>query len=76
MEGCARQWFVFKALHSAFSGLKVNFQKSMMVPISISQEKLNHLARTFGYSTGTLPFTYFGLPLGLTKPRVRIHAHC
>jgi hypothetical protein len=73
MEGCANQLFFLKTLLSSFTevtGLKVNFQKSMMVPINLSQEKLNHLARTFGCSTGSLPFTYLGLPLGLTKPKV------
>lgn len=28
------------------------------------------LARTFGCSVGSLPFTYPGLPLGLTKPKI------
>ena len=73
MEGCARQVFILKALLNSFSestGLKVNFQKSMMVPVNTTQEKLDLLARTFGCSVGTLPFTYLGLPLGLTKPRV------
>jgi hypothetical protein len=28
------------------------------------------LARTFGCSKGTLPFTYLGLPLGTTKPKI------
>lgn len=27
------------------------------------------LARTFGCRTGSLPFTYLGLPMGTTKPR-------
>jgi hypothetical protein len=36
----------------------------------MSVEKLQHLAATFGCSTGSLPFTYLGLPLGLTKPKV------
>jgi len=73
MEGCAAQLFTLKALLHSFSestGLKVNFQKSMMVPINVSLEKLNHLARAFGCSTRNLPFTYLGLPLGLTKPKV------
>jgi hypothetical protein len=73
MEGCANQLFFLKTLLNSFTevtGLKVNFQKSMMVPINLSQEKLNHLTRTFGCSTGSLPFTYLGLPLGLTKPKV------
>lgn len=41
-----------------------------MVPINTNQSKLEHLARTFGCETGSLPFTYLGLPLGLTKPKV------
>jgi hypothetical protein len=41
-----------------------------MVPVNIGQEKLNHLAQTFNCAKGSLPFTYLGLPLSLTKPRV------
>lgn len=43
----------------------------MMLPINISDERLDHLARTFGCSKGSLPFTYLGLPLGLTKPKIQ-----
>ena len=73
LEGCGRQLFILKALLISFAlstRLKVNFQKSMMVPINISHEKLKHLALTFGCSTGSLPFSYLGLPLGSTKPRI------
>jgi hypothetical protein len=42
----------------------------MMVPINLSNEKLSHLAITFGCQTGSFPFTYLGLPLGLTRPKV------
>lgn len=42
----------------------------MMLPIDIGPEKFNHLANTFGCSKGAFPFTYLGLPLGLTKPKV------
>jgi hypothetical protein len=73
MEACANQLFILKALLQSFAsstGLKVNFHKSMMIPINITLERLNHLAATFGCATGSLPFTYLGLPLGITKPRV------
>jgi hypothetical protein len=73
MEGCGRQLVFLKALLNSFAtstSLIVNFSKSMMVPINMSVEKLQHLAATFGCSTGSLPFTYLGLPLGLTKPKV------
>ena len=42
----------------------------MMLPINITDDRLDHLARTFGCSKGTLPFTYLGLPLGTMKPRI------
>jgi hypothetical protein len=72
MEACSRQLITLKALLNTFSestGLRMNYSKSIMVPINISQERLQHLARTFNYETRSLPFTYLGLPLSLTKPR-------
>jgi len=42
----------------------------MLVPNNLSEAKTAHLAATFGCSVGTFPFTYLGLPLGLTKPRI------
>jgi len=42
----------------------------MMVSINLSNEKLNHLAITFGCATGSFPFTYLGLPMGLSRPKV------
>ena len=50
--------------------LKINYSKSMMVPINIYENKFDHLANTFGCSKGSFPFTYLGLPLGLTKPKI------
>jgi hypothetical protein len=73
MEGCANKLFFLKSLLQVFSnstGLRVNYAKSMMIPINIEGDKLSLLAQTFGCSVGTLPFTYFGLPLGRTKPNV------
>jgi hypothetical protein len=74
MEGCANQLFFLKGLLQAFASstcLKVNLSKSMMIPINVETSKLNLLAQTFGCVVGSLPFTYLGLPLGLTKPTVQ-----
>ena len=73
MEGGARQIFFLKTILQNFSdstGLKVNYNKSMMLPINMTENRLDHLEKTFGCSKGTLPFTYLGLPLGTTKPRI------
>ncbi|WVZ99154.1 hypothetical protein U9M48_044493 [Paspalum notatum var. saurae] len=73
LEGDTRQLLFLKALLNSFAdsvGLKINFSKTSMTPINTSQERLKHLASTFGCSAGSLPFTYLGLPLGTTKPKV------
>jgi hypothetical protein len=41
-----------------------------MLPINIFADRLDHLAWTFGYQTGSLPFTYLGLPVGTTRPSI------
>lgn len=73
MEGDARQLFFLKSMLQSFfesTGLKVNYSKSFIVPININEEKFTHLVNTFGCAKGSLPFTYLGLPLGITNPRV------
>jgi hypothetical protein len=73
MEGCARQLIFVKSLLQTFAtstSLKVNYTKSMMVPINIEEQKTQLLASTFGCSIGSMPFTYLGLPLGTCKPKV------
>jgi hypothetical protein len=59
---------------SISSGLKVNYHKSYLVPINVDAQKAELLAATFGCIVGSFPFTYLGLPLGLTKPLVRDYA--
>ena len=73
MQADARQLLFLKALLASFAestGLKVNYSKSQMLAINVSQEIIEHLANTFGCSTGSLPFTYLGLPMGTTKPKM------
>jgi hypothetical protein len=54
----------------ASTGLKVNFSKSSMVPLNVDDTEAARLAAVFGCSLGQLPFTYLGLPLGTTRPRI------
>lgn len=73
LEGDTRQLFFLKLLLNSFTmciGLKVNFSKSMMVPINVPAGKLEVLTKTFGCSEGSLPFIYLGLPLSISRPRV------
>lgn len=73
LQACSRQLFMLKALLNTFAestGLRVNYSKLVMVPINVSDEKMDILAKTFNCQKGSLPFTYLALPLGLTKPNL------
>ncbi|WVZ76880.1 LOW QUALITY PROTEIN: hypothetical protein U9M48_024802 [Paspalum notatum var. saurae] len=70
LEAYAKQLFSLRAVLSSFSastGLKINFNKSLMLLVN---EKLKLLSSTFGCQTGSLTFTYLGLPMGTTKPKI------
>jgi hypothetical protein len=74
MEACPLQLFTLKALLNTFvdsTRLKVNYVKSNLYPINISQEKLKQLAATFQCQQGEFPFTYLGLPLSMSKPSLQ-----
>lgn len=66
------QLFTLKALLNSFvdsSSLRINYAKSNMCSINISQESFQHLARIFDCQTRSFPFTYLDLPLGMSKPK-------
>jgi hypothetical protein len=50
------------------TGLKVNYDKSNLIPINITEERLQVILQTLQCQKGSLPFTYLGLPLSTTKP--------
>jgi hypothetical protein len=73
MRASQRELFTLKGLLESFSqstGLRINYKKSCLVPLNISLENAQLLAGVFGCKIESLPFTYLGLPLGTTKPRV------
>jgi hypothetical protein len=68
------QLLLFKELlnkYASFVGLKVNYHKSSLVPINLSPQEAEHMAKVFDCNLGSIPFTYLGLPMGTTKPNVR-----
>lgn len=73
METCSKQLFFLKAILNSFADsteLKINYHKSNMYPINVSEEKMHILSKTFQWQVGAMPFTCLGLPMGLTKPKV------
>lgn len=73
MEADNKQLLCLKALLNTFAdatSLKVNYSKSNLIPINLSEERIEMLTRTMNFARGTFPFTYLGLPLGLHKPTI------
>jgi hypothetical protein len=56
---------------SKSTGLYVNYHKSCLLPINISDEQAKDLALAFGCNVQAMPFTYLRLPLGTTRPRIQ-----
>jgi hypothetical protein len=74
MEACPKQLFFLKAILNSFAtstGFRVNYNKSNMYPINVNPEKMEILSRTLNCQIGAMSFTYLGLPLGLSKPRIQ-----
>lgn len=57
--------------YASSTGLKVNFQKSSLIPIIVEPQKASSLATAIGCQVGEMPFTYLGLPLGTTRPTIQ-----
>nr|CAE04648.2 OSJNBa0061G20.4 [Oryza sativa Japonica Group] len=73
LKASGKELFTLKALLQTFqlgTSLKVNFNKSCLIPINVDEGKAQNLAAVFGCQLGSLPFTYLGLPLGTIKPKV------
>jgi hypothetical protein len=52
------------------TGLRINYDKSQMVPLNVPEELVKYLAEVFGCQLGKMTFTYLGLPLGTTRPTI------
>ncbi|GJS41117.1 RNA-directed DNA polymerase, eukaryota, reverse transcriptase zinc-binding domain protein [Tanacetum coccineum] len=59
---------ILTCFHLAF-GLKVNFNKSNLYGVGVSNVELNSLASTVGCIAAQFPCTYLGLPIGASMSR-------
>lgn len=53
-----------------YTGLKVNYHKSFLVPINVEASRVSALTNNLQCQLGSFPFTYLGLPMGISKPRI------
>jgi hypothetical protein len=73
LKASQRQLLYLRAILESFAqstGLRVNYSKSGMVPLNMTAEKAELMTGVFGCQLQTVPFTYLGLPMGTTRPRV------
>jgi hypothetical protein len=53
------------------SGLKINYSKSEMIPLNLTETESYRLANVIGCKIGILPIKYLGVPLHWKKLRIR-----
>jgi mannosylglycoprotein endo-beta-mannosidase len=51
------------------SGMRINFNKSDLVPINVTIEEVNVLAQVFGCKVSEFPLKYLAVPLHFGKLR-------
>ncbi|CAN6233698.1 unnamed protein product [Urochloa humidicola] len=61
-------------LFAEFTGLKINYHKSTLVPMHVSPENVASLQQVLGCQLGGFPQTYLGLPLSSDKLRLSAFA--
>lgn len=55
-------------LSTRMSGLCINFSKSAIIPINLTQGRIEEIETITGCSKTTFPITYLGMPLSVKKP--------
>lgn len=72
MPACSNQLGHLKNLVDIFSqasSLKVNYEKSNLLPINVAEELMQALSTLLGCAIETFPFTYLGTSLSFTKQK-------
>jgi hypothetical protein len=67
-------WNLLLETFGQSTGLRVNYAKSGMVPLNVSQHQAQIMAEVFGCQIQAMPFTYLGLPMGSTRPQIEHYA--
>lgn len=68
-KGCIKNLArILKCFHIS-SGLKVNFHKSRLFGIRVTEDELEEQAKILGCLKGVFPFSYLGVSLGKFVPK-------
>jgi hypothetical protein len=57
-DACHLKWLL--VCFEQLSGMKINYNKSDMVPINLNEEETQMYSRIFCYKLGAFPFKYLG----------------
>jgi hypothetical protein len=77
LQASQRKLLCFKTLLETFAQstrVGVNYAKSGMIPLNMTNEKVDLMTGVFGCKLPKMSFTYLGLPMGTTRPRVEHYA--
>jgi hypothetical protein len=54
-------------LFENISGMRINFNKSEVVPMNLTDEEVHEVSHILNCPVGTLPFKYLGVPIHFEK---------
>jgi hypothetical protein len=78
MGASKKELLCLKALWETFvqsTGLRVNFAKLCLVPLNMNPKKAKLMVGVIWCNIQGMSFTYLGMPVGTTKPKVEHFAH-
>ena len=67
------QLIAFREMLEVFAkstGLRVNFSKSSLIPINMSDDEGKRVDALLGCDVGSMPFAYLGLPMGTSQTTI------
>jgi hypothetical protein len=67
IDVCHLKWLMI--CFEQLLGMKINYNKSDMVPVNLSEEETLQYSKIFGCKIGSFPFKYLGVPLHYDKLR-------
>jgi hypothetical protein len=60
-RACHLKWLIL--CFEQLSGMKINYNKSDMVPVNLDEDEIQDYAKIFWCKLGPFPFKYLGVPL-------------
>jgi hypothetical protein len=74
LEACHLKWLMI--CFEQLLGMKINYNKSDLIPVNLSEQETQMYSRILCYKVGSFPIKYLRVPLHLEKLKERRDTSC